>query len=161
MKCCVAAPDGLQHGSGRISPDIMANSSRASTRPPAASASASKASQNRSKSSSLRSRRAQALSWWLVAFSVRMNPAGRPWAPLVRSKASKGLVGEDAAEVEEHRLDGRARAHGRAQPSAVAGQPVPQLGRQTERGHVDPLVDPVEHGGVVLEGERSLKSPNP
>ena len=76
LKCSCAAPDGLDHVGTQLARAQWRTASRASTRPPAAAASASKASQNASKSSSLRSRRAQALSRWLVAFT-RPDEPGR------------------------------------------------------------------------------------
>ena len=90
------------------------------------------------------------MSWWLVAFSVRMKPAGRPWDRSWRSKASKGLV--ESTPPKSNRTASIRRVTA-GSDEAVAGHTVPQLGRQTERGHIHPLVHPVEHGGVVLEGQ--------
>ena len=92
------------------------------------------------------------MSWWLVALTERMNPSGKPVVALVAGEGLERTVGEDAAEVEEHGLDAvGARSPGALTAATARATPSQSSADSAERVDVDPLVDAVEHGGVVLE----------
>src|ERR687892_152615 len=108
---------------------------------------------------SLRSRRAQALVSGSVALSRRRNPSGKPLARSYRENASNGLLKTTPPKSKMTARTGMTEM--RSARQQVAGDRLPQGGRQAQRLDVHALVVAVEHPAVVLEGQLLAEQAEP